>query len=713
MLAFALALTLTALAPTSHLSNGVPFDSVLEEHANRGEEVDTQEFTPPAPGVRAGVSASAFFLSSTEWTLRLRLRSWGRGTDQNDVAPGLLTDDTDTSRIVRPGLTEWFVERAEGLEHGFTIHERPDNVDGEQVRLILATEGGFASRVLPGARDVRIRGPVSVLYSGLAAWDSDGRALSAHFCEEEGGLAILVDDRDATYPLTVDPWIAVETKITAPVVLAGDSFGEAVAIDGDTMLVGAEYGSTILGAPTGEVHVYERATGTWQHQTTLLSHNPGVYKSFGDAVALSGDTAVVGDRRNAGIVGAASVFVRHGTAWSREAVLLGSDSVAGDQFGQSVAVHGDTVVVGARTNGTWGAQTGSAYVFVRDGTTWTEQAKLTASDQGKYDNFGAAVAIEGDMILIGAPGEDYPLPGSGQDRGAAYVFVRTGTAWTQQAKLLAGDAGGHDEAGWAVALSGNTAVVGAPQRWNYWEQAAGTAFVFVIDSSTWTHQATLVGAGWEYDQFGHTVDIDGDFAVVGSPSDGYVRSGEAYIYHREGTHWSYILRLLPQLPTVGDKNGAAVSIQGHTVLVGAPGDDDLGANSGSLYDYQVGQFADAECVKYCGTGINRDIYEMWHVFELGRYFKGSVVLSPPSVGAVFAGYLGQSIFPIWGQEGLVDMATPEVFGLPFVAGPSPAQYWESLPHEQAWAGIHVYTQAAAVGGGTILLTCAHDCTVGY
>ena len=158
--------------------------------------------------------------------------------------------------------------------------------------------------------------------------------------------------------------------------------------------------------------------------------------------------------------GSAYVFVRSGGVWSQQQKLLASDAAAGDLFGVSVAISGETVVVGAPfDDGAAGFDQGSAYVFVRSGGVWSQQQKLEASDAAAGDMFGSSVAISGETVVVGAPLDD---GAAGTDQGSAYVFVRSGGVWSQQQKLEASDAAAVDCFGFSVAISGETVVVGAP-----------------------------------------------------------------------------------------------------------------------------------------------------------------------------------------------------------------------------------------------------------
>jgi len=218
---------------------------------------------------------------------------------------------------------------------------------------------------------------------------------------------------------------------------AGDLLGYGSAVSGNTVVVGARSADD-NGSSSGAAYVFVRSGTTWTQQAKLVASNPGGQNSFGSTVCIDGDTIVIAAHHPLGTsVGEAYVFVRSGTAWTQEGRLLASDGMADDVFGSSVSVDGDTVVVGASKDNDLGGDSGSAYVFTRAGTTWTQQAKLLAGDGAGLDRFGAAVSIEVGTLVIGAWGDDDLGSGS----GSAYVFVGAGTSWTQQAKLLPLDGG--------------------------------------------------------------------------------------------------------------------------------------------------------------------------------------------------------------------------------------------------------------------------------
>ena len=186
--------------------------------------------------------------------------------------------------------------------------------------------------------------------------------------------------------------------------------------------------------------------------------------------------------------GAAYIFLRDGTSWSQQAKITASDADSSwGQFGFNLGIYGDYAVIGAHNNNDEGTNTGSAYIFYRDGTSWSQQAKLTASDGAAYDSFGHNVGIYGDYAIVGAPYDD---DNNESGSGSAYIFTRSGTSWSQQAKLTASDPGNTDHFGFDVAMA-NYAIVGA-----YKDDDSGTdrgsVYTFSRSGTTWTQQQNLL-----------------------------------------------------------------------------------------------------------------------------------------------------------------------------------------------------------------------------
>lgn len=289
----------------------------------------------------------------------------------------------------------------------------------------------------------------------------------------------------------------------------GDFFGYSVAISGSTAVVGAFDARAGVGA----AYVFVRSGTAWSQQAEL---SPSDGDSFGFSVAISGSTIVVGASAEHSYAGVAYVFARSGTVWSQQAELTAADGVPGDEFGQSVAISRSTVVVGAAyTN----SNAGAAYVFARSGTVWSERAELTPSEPAAGELFGRSVAIAGATAVVGAPYRD-------SGTGAAYVFVRSGTRWAQQAQLV--DAGSARDIylGHAVAISGDTVVASAPVE----NQLAGAAYVFTRSGTTWSQLAELTASdGADGDELGYSAAVSGKSAMVGAPSQND-STGAAYVF---------------------------------------------------------------------------------------------------------------------------------------------------------------------------------------
>lgn len=386
-----------------------------------------------------------------------------------------------------------------------------------------------------------------------------------------------------------------------------DLFGLSVALSGNTALIGATRNDE-LGSDAGAAYVFVRSGTSWAPQAKLLAPDGAANDSFGTAVAIAGDTAVVTATGNDGAssdTGAAYVFVRTGTAWALQAKLTAGDAIAADQIGVSVALTGDTVVVGATNTDDRGERSGSAYVFTRTGTAWTQQTKLLASDGVEFDQFGISVAASGDSAIVGAWGDD----DNGLSSGSAYVFTRAGTAWTQQAKLLAGDGVAIDEFGISVALDGDTALIGAV--FNDARAAdSGAAYVFTRTGAAWIQQAKLSpDDGAESDTFGNSVALQGDVAVIGSPNDGSA-TGSAYVFARTGTTWTQEAKLLASDGASLDFLGVWVALSGDTAIAGALGDDDAANSAGAAYIYTLTPAAPngSTCTSnaQCGSGFCTD-----------------------------------------------------------------------------------------------------------
>jgi hypothetical protein len=376
-------------------------------------------------------------------------------------------------------------------------------------------------------------------------------------------------------------------KLLAGDGVSGDSFGYSVSISGDFAIVGtwnSSNGSAYIFTPN------DIDPNNWvQQKLTALDGAKGDY--FGHSVSISGDYAIVGaygdDDKGSGS-GSAYIFKRNGTNWSQQAKLVASDGNGGDEFGWAVSISGDYALIVARNDRDNGALSGSAYIFKRTGTNWVQQQKLLASDGAASDEFGSwSVSIDGDLAIIGSRCDD----DKGSNSGSAYIFKRDGENWVELPKLLADDGNANDAFGHSASIDGNYAIIGTPYSDDDGNNS-GSAYIFTpndIDPNNWVQRQKLTASdGNTDDNFGWSVSISGDLAIVGARSDDDMgsNSGSVYIFKRNGESWSQQAKLVAADGNVSDCFGWSVSISGDKAIVGAPHDGDLGSWSGSAYVFE-------------------------------------------------------------------------------------------------------------------------------
>ncbi len=372
-------------------------------------------------------------------------------------------------------------------------------------------------------------------------------------------------------------WAASWTQqalLTASDAAAKDFFGTAVSISGDYALVGAGLDDD-LGDWSGSAYVFHRTGTAWIQQAKLTAADGAANELFAyGSVSLSGDYALIGahyDDASGPQSGSAYVFARSGTSWVQQAKLVPSDGAAYDFFGTSLCISGDYALVGAHSDD---LSKGSAYIFHRVGSTWTQQAKLTAAVRQQGAAFGASVCLDGDYALIGASRDS--------SSGAAYVFRRSGSAWTQIAKLTPSDGASHDWFGVSMSLRGNLALIAARGDDDRGSDS-GSAYVFTRTGSAWAETAKLTASdGAPNDNFGVGVAIDGDDALVSSHRGDY--SAWIYHFHWNGSAWAEVGRINAPPGAEHTSFGYEIAMDGGTAILSAVGTDLPGAdNAGAAY----------------------------------------------------------------------------------------------------------------------------------
>jgi YD repeat-containing protein len=538
--------------------------------------------------IRSGVS-----VRSGATRVGLSLFAVGYGSTLAPV--GHVAASAHANRVVyaHGGLSEWYVNGPLGLEQGFTLARAPVGHAAGPLTLSMVPSGNAHASLTSGGQSVMLSraGRPVLRYTGLTATDARGHMLRSWLQLDGGRLLLRVDATGARFPLRIDPFIQQGEKLTASGETGKAAFGASVALssDGNTALIGGYYDNGYVGA----AWVFTRSGSTWTQQGPKLtgSGESSGEADFGSSVALSGDgnTAVIGGLTDSGGVGAAWVFTRSGSTWTQQGPKLtgGGESGAGS-FGVSVALSsdGNTALIGGSYDS---GGVGAAWVFTRSGSTWTQQGpKLTGSGQNEEGAFGLRVALSGDGNTALISGRR----NSGGVGGTAWVFTRSGSTWTQQGPKLTGggQSGGTGFSCVALSGDGNTALIGGPEENGY----AGAAWVFTRSGSTWTQQGEKltgsgeIGEGW----FGVSVALsgDGNTAVIGGPYDsGGV--GAAWAFTRSGSTWT---QQGPKFTGSGQNaadsfaSAVAVSSDGNTALIG---DDADNGNIGAAW-----VFTNAEAV---------------------------------------------------------------------------------------------------------------------
>ena len=447
----------------------------------------------------------------------------------------------------------------------------------------------------------------------------------------------------------------------SPTPAADDEFGYAVAIDGDTAVVGMPGEDSPLNSGAAFVFTRNDKTDKWSRVARLRASDPGVADTdhfrLGLSVALQGDTIVVGAPHHASEKGAVYVYTKPDTGWANDAnedhteetaKLVASDGAADDEFGISVGVDGNTIVVGASKDDHGGnTHAGSAYVFTKPGSaSWVATstvAKLTASDSAGDQEFGKSVAVYGDTVVVGASGND-------SKEGGAYVFTKPGNAWvatSTAAKLTASDRNSNDRFGVSVAIDDDTIVVGAHADDHGGKTKAGSAYVFTKPGDAWVATSTAAkltasdGNKDTGDNFGKSVAVDGDTIVVGADAqDNTMRGGAAYVFTKPAAGWAYstetavgwtysteTAKLTESDIGGGDRYGISVAVDGLTVMVGSNGE---GNDEGAAYLYDIQTWADidestAATTSHIVTGLTNDLK---HTFAVRAVNYG--VAGPPA-----------------------------------------------------------------------------------
>ena len=366
-----------------------------------------------------------------------------------------------------------------------------------------------------------------------------------------------------------------QQKLTANDGSEQDRFGVSVALQGDTALIGAMW-ATFGDEDHGAAYIFTRSAGNWQQQQKFAASDGQKNDYFGRSVALDQDTAVIGawgaDVGDLSAAGKVYVTERGRVPWLPQGSNTANDGKKEDSFGGSVDLDGDTAVVGAEFAQNQGGYGGAVYIFKHNAPIWVQESKLIAPDNKDAGlGFAASVAIDGDTVFVGADrgGKDW--------QGAAYFFTRSGSSWTFQQKISASDGVNGDNFGSSVDIDGDTAVIGAFLANVDGRKSQGAAYVFTRSAGVWSQQKKLIASdGAAGDWFGDSVAVDGDTIVIGADFadvENKESAGKAYVFTRSGTDWSEQKKLAASDPTAYAYFGFDAAVQGNTILVSAWGAD--------------------------------------------------------------------------------------------------------------------------------------------
>ncbi len=438
------------------------------------------------------------------------------------------------------------------------------------------------------------------------------------------GAAVGAGPVQAAQTEVITGW-SQEAKLLASDGTERENFGSAVAADGDTALVGTPDDSDPNGPGAGSAYVFERVDGGWAEQAKLAADDGQRDAQFGAAVAIEGDTALVGAPEAATAdgtpTGAAYVFDGAAGEWSQE-TKLASGGEGAQALGSAVALNGDTALVSAPDDDNDnGPGAGAAYVFERTEGAWSEEAKLTASDGGELESLGFAAGLGTDVAVLG----------TAQTELFATVFERTDGGWAQETTLVPADVDEVDNSfGFSVSVDSGTALVGA------WTDDGGTGAAYVFDGAAgeWPQEAKLTAEdGDPFDRFGVAVALDGTRALVGARNDEHAdgaRTGSAYVFEGTGGEWTQNARVVADDGSENDRFGGAVALAGDTALVGAPRvDTSDGVNVGAAYVF--GATEPPAIVRYAGDdGVVRTdglrlAIDDWRAGDIGTDLLRTVI----------------------------------------------------------------------------------------
>jgi len=569
----------------------------------------------PAQALRIHFSPNDLAITSAgggdlAWRLDMQLESYSRANAASAPVSAASTVVND-NRILynREFVSEWYVNGANGLKQGFTLAQppaAPSEADGLQLALRV---GGTLKPQLSLDGDavdlVTESGALLLRYDSLVVFDANQVILPSYFSTTAAGIIINIDDSGAAYPITVDPLLTnYLVKQTAPEPALDDFLGYDVNVSQQIAIVGMYGDDNEHGVDAGSVILYDQLLGgfnRWGQRAILTAGDGAPGDHFGkDVYVHFGITVTVGapgDDDKGTDAGAAYLFARDfggANAWGQLIKLTADDGAASDEFGSAVSLQKRIAVVGAPGKDTLGSNAGAVYVFEQtdtsDPTSWAQVKVLTAPDATAGDSFGAAIVNSEDIIIVGAPGDDDACPDDPEcNSGAIYIFERDlggPNNWGMRVKRTAEDALAGALFGTSLNISAERVIVGAPGDDERGDQA-GAAYIFdrnLGGTDTWRARPKIMAPdGAANDQFGRSVGIGGNIAIIGSPfdDDGGNDTGSAYLVFFRGPAsqgaWSQTAKVIASDGKSNDHFGFSVDQRSGHIVIGSPASGTFGA----------------------------------------------------------------------------------------------------------------------------------------
>lgn len=354
------------------------------------------------------------------------------------------------------------------------------------------------------------------------------------------------------------------------------NFGISSSLSGDFAVVGAYLGRNEDYEATGAAYIYNYNGDNWLEHTKLLASDGTVNAHYGYSTSIDNNFAIIGAPSDCGagfFAGAAYIYNFDGTNWVEQIKITETNVIDEQGLGGSVAISGNFAIIGVPMDDENGYHSGSAYIYYYNGINWVEHVKLTASDSSNVYQFGTCVSIDGNFAMVGSP-----------ENRSVHVYFFDGSDWTEQAILNASNGYADDQFGYSISMHDNLAVIGA--FGGIVSPGIGSAYVFYFDGSEWIEQATLTASdGFEGNHYGFSVSISDNYSIIGARYDDEFGtwSGASYIYYFDGLDWTEVTKITASDGAEFDKFGASVSVDGDFLIVGSNGDDGNAGDSGTAY----------------------------------------------------------------------------------------------------------------------------------